>query len=162
MKVSFELDGEETTVETSPDRPLRDLLRAECGAKSVKSGCDSGRCGSCTVLLDGEAVKSCLVLAGKVDGRSVTTVEGFEEGTLGREVQDAFEEHFAVQCGYCSPGFVLSALDYLDDDPSADREDIRSALTGNVCRCTGYEKILDAVEAVAADRQADRTAEDGE
>ena len=149
MRVTFELDGEETTVEVPPDRPLRDVLRRDCDAQQVKTGCDSGRCGVCTVLLDGTAVKSCLVVAAKVDGRSVTTVAGIEDGTLGREVQDAFEDHRAIQCGYCTPGFVLSAVAYLEEHPDADREDLRSALSGNVCRCTGYEKVLDAVAAVA-------------
>lgn len=153
MNITFELDGEETTVDVPPDRPLREVLRDECERRSVKSGCDSGRCGACTVLLDGEAVKSCLVLAGKVDGRSVRTVAGIDDGTLGREVQDAFEEHSAVQCGYCTPGFVLSALSTLEDDPGVDRDDLREALAGNACRCTGYEKILDAVADVAT--QAD-------
>lgn len=149
MKVSFELDGEQTTVDVPPDRPLRDVLRRDCDARQVKSGCDSGRCGVCTVLVDGTAVKSCLVVAAKVDGRSVTTVGGIADGTLGRELQDAFEDHRAIQCGYCTPGFVLSAVAYLEDHPDADREELRSALSGNVCRCTGYEKILDAVAAVA-------------
>ena len=149
MKISFELDGEETTVDVPPDRPLREVLRNECEERSVKSGCDSGRCGACTVLLDGEAVKSCLVLAAKVDGRSVTTVAGIEAGTLGRDVQDAFEDHAALQCGYCTPGFVLSAVSALEADSEADREALRAALSGNACRCTGYEKILDAVAAVA-------------
>jgi len=152
VKVSFELDGEALTVETPPDRSLREVLREDCDARSVKAGCDGGRCGACTVLLDGVAVKACLVMAAKVDGRSVTTVEGVADGSLGREVQDAFEEHAALQCGYCTPGVVLSALAYLDDDPDADRESLRAALSGNVCRCTGYEKILDAVEAVAERR----------
>jgi len=151
MKISFELDGKETTVDVPPDRPLRDVLRNECEARSVKSGCDSGRCGSCTVLMDGEAVKSCLVLAGKVDGRTVSTVAGIEEGSLGHDIQDAFEEHAAIQCGYCAPGFVLSAVSTLADDPEVDRADLREALAGNACRCTGYEKILDAVSDVAGE-----------
>ena len=152
MRITFDLDGEETTVDVPPDRPLRDVLREDCDAKSVKTGCDSGRCGVCTVLLDGEAVKSCLVVAGKVDGRSVTTVAGLADGTLGRDVQAAFEAHSALQCGYCTPGFVLSALAYLRDDPEADREAVRSALSGNACRCTGYESIVDAVVDVAEGR----------
>jgi carbon-monoxide dehydrogenase small subunit len=147
MNVTFTLDGAERTVDVPPDRPLREVLREDCDRKSVKTGCDSGRCGSCTVLLDGDAIKSCLVMAAQVDGRSVRTVEGIGAGDPGRELQDAFEDHFAVQCGYCTPGFVLSALAYLEDHPDADRDDLRSALEGNVCRCTGYEKILDAVEA---------------
>lgn len=154
MRLTFELDGREQTVDVSPDTPLRDVLRTECETTGVKSGCDSGRCGACTVHLDGEAVKSCLVPAGKADGSSITTVEGIESGTLGGEVQDAFEEHFAVQCGYCAPGMVMSALAYLEDDPAADREAIRAAIEGNACRCTGYETILDAIEAVAEARSA--------
>lgn len=152
MNISFELDGERTRVDVPPDRPLRTVLRRDTGTRCVKAGCDSGRCGACTVLLDGDAVKSCLVMAAKVDGRAVTTVAGIEDGSLGRDVQASFEEHFAVQCGYCTPGFVLSTLEYVADDPSEDRDDVRAALRGNVCRCTGYEKIVDAVEAVVADR----------
>jgi aerobic-type carbon monoxide dehydrogenase small subunit (CoxS/CutS family) len=145
VRITFDLDGEATTVDVPPDRPLREVLRDDCEKRCVKSGCDSGRCGACTVLLDGDAVKSCLVLAGKVDGRSVTTVAGIDDGSHGRAIQDAFEEHGALQCGYCTPGFVLSARSYLEDNPEADRDDIGEALSGNVCRCTGYEKILDAV-----------------
>lgn len=151
MRITFELDGEETTVDVPPDRPLREVLRDDCEKRCVKSGCDSGRCGACTVLLDGDAVKSCLVLAGKVGGRSVRTVAGIDDGNHGRAVQDAFEEHGALQCGYCTPGFVLSALSYLDEHPEADRDDIGEALAGNVCRCTGYEKIVDAVADVASE-----------
>ncbi|QCC50521.1 (2Fe-2S)-binding protein [Halapricum salinum] len=152
MNIQFELDGEQRTVEMAPDAPLRDVLRGPCEKTCVKSGCDSGRCGVCTVLLDGEAVKSCLVPAGKADGATITTVEGIEEGSLGESVQAAFDEAFALQCGYCTPGFVLTALAYLEDDPDADREAIRSAVAGNACRCTGYETILDAIESVAEDR----------
>ncbi|MFC7113758.1 (2Fe-2S)-binding protein [Natronoarchaeum sp. GCM10025703] len=152
MRLAFELDGKQRTVEVAPDEPLRDVLRETCDRTGIKSGCDSGRCGACTVHLDGEAVKSCLVPAGKADGTSITTVEGIEDGTLGREIQDAFEEQFALQCGYCSPGFVMTALAYLQDDPDADRAAIREAIAGNACRCTGYENILDAIEVVAADQ----------
>jgi carbon-monoxide dehydrogenase small subunit len=157
MNVAFTLDGEQVEVDVAPDRPLREVLRAECDSRSVKTGCDSGRCGSCTVLLDGEAVKACLVPAAKADGRSVTTVEAIHERPVGRALQDAFEAEFALQCGYCTPGFLLAAVSYLEDDPSPDREEIRTAIEGNVCRCTGYERIVDAVEVVARDRETDRT-----
>lgn len=153
VKLTFELDGERTQVDVPPDGPLRTVLRNECGKTCVKTGCDSGRCGACTVLLDGAAVKSCLVLAGKAADRSVTTVEGIKDGTLGREVQTAFQDHFALQCGYCTPGFVLSALDYVGGDPSGHRDDIRAAIRGNVCRCTGYAKIVDAIEDVVGGRE---------
>lgn len=155
MNVAFELNGKPTSVTVRPDRTLRSVLREECGEKSVKTGCDSGRCGSCTVLLDGNAMKSCLVVAAKADGRSVVTVEGIEEGSLGNDVQTAFETHAALQCGYCTPGFVLTVLDLLEDDDSPDRDAVRSEIEGNVCRCTGYEKILEAVVAVS-----DQTAND--
>jgi len=108
----------------------------------------------CTVHVDGEAAKSCLVLAGKVDGKSVTTVEGFSDGDGLREIQVALDEHFGLQCGYCTPGFVMSAADYLDDGPEPDREEIKSAIKGNLCRCTGYVKIIDAIEDVATDEPA--------
>jgi carbon-monoxide dehydrogenase small subunit len=146
MNVTFELNGERTSVTTRPDRTLRSVLREECGEKSVKTGCNTGRCGSCTVLLDGNAVKSCLVVAGKVDGRSVVTAEGLDENDTGTAVQRAFERNAALQCGYCTPGFVLTVLDFVEDADSPDRDETRSAIEGNVCRCTGYEKILDAVD----------------
>lgn len=149
MNIELTVDGEQRTIDVAPETPLRDILRDECEKTSVKSGCDTGRCGACTVHLEGSAVKSCLVPAGKVDGASIVTVEGIENGSLGSEVQDAFDECFALQCGYCTPGLVMSALAYLDDDPEADRETIRGAIAGNACRCTGYENVLDAIEAVA-------------
>lgn len=149
MELTFDLDGETVTVDVPPDAPLRNVLREPCSKTSVKAGCDSGRCGACTVHLDGEAVKSCLVPAGRVDGATVTTVEGIEAGTLGRDVQAAFDESFALQCGYCTPGLVMTALSYLEENPDADREAIESAIAGNACRCTGYQQIVDAVESVA-------------
>ncbi|MFB6110242.1 MAG: (2Fe-2S)-binding protein [Halodesulfurarchaeum sp.] len=146
MNIAFELNGEPTTVNVRPDRTVRSVLREECGEKSVKSGCDSGRCGSCTVLVDGDAVKSCLVLAGKIDGRSVVTAAGIGETDLGNDVRAAFEDHAALQCGYCTPGFVVTVQDFLEGADSPNRAEIKSAIEGNVCRCTGYERILDAVE----------------
>jgi aerobic-type carbon monoxide dehydrogenase small subunit (CoxS/CutS family) len=150
MHIEFELDGEPVEAEVDPDTPLRDVLREEFDKTGVKVGCLSGRCGVCTVHLEDTAVKSCLVMAPKADGKSVTTISGLADGEDGlHEVQEAFVDHFASQCGYCTPGFVMSAVDYLEDDPDGDRDDVRAALKGNVCRCTGYEKILDAVEDVA-------------
>lgn len=152
MNVEFELNGEPVSADVDPTEPLRDVLRREFDLTGVKSGCLSGRCGVCTVHVDDDAAKSCLVLAGKVDGKSVTTIEGLSDGDELRDVQVALDEHFGLQCGYCTPGFVMSAADYLDGNPDPDRDEIRTAIKGNLCRCTGYVKILDAVESVATER----------
>jgi len=151
IRVGFELDGEAVTATARPDTPLRDLLRDTFEKTGVKVGCESGRCGVCTVLLDDEPVKSCLVPAPKVEGRSVTTVHGLGgDGEL-TPVQEAFVEHFATQCGYCTPGFVVTATDFVATAEDPSRGEIEAALEGNVCRCTGYERIVDAVAAAAAD-----------
>jgi aerobic-type carbon monoxide dehydrogenase small subunit (CoxS/CutS family) len=149
-ELSFSLDGQPVTVDVDPTTPLRDVLRDSLGARGVKAACDSGRCGVCTVHLDGEAVKSCLVVAGKADGREVTTVAGVGDSEDGlTDLQQAFVDNFAAQCGYCTPGFVMTASAYLERAaPDDDRETIRSELEGNVCRCTGYHRIVDAVEDV--------------
>lgn len=152
MKIEFELNGREVSADIDPHEPLRNVLRREFDMTGVKSGCLSGRCGVCTIHLDGEAVKSCLLLAGKVDGRSVTTVKGIADGDELHDVQVALDENFGLQCGYCTPGFVMSAAEYLDDNPSPDRDEIKGAVKGNLCRCTGYVKIIDAIEDVAVER----------
>jgi aerobic-type carbon monoxide dehydrogenase small subunit (CoxS/CutS family) len=149
-EIEFELNGTTVQTDVSPDTLLRDVLRDEFGQVDVKEGCLSGRCGVCTVHLDGQSIKSCLVMVGKVDGRSVTTVAGVSDGEF-NEIQEAFVDHFAAQCGYCTPGFVMSATEYVETNPDPDRDEIRDALKGNICRCTGYEKIIDAVEDVATD-----------
>lgn len=151
VRIEFELNGRDVSATAPPDAPLRDVLREEFGRTDVKSGCLSGRCGVCTVRVDGQAVKSCLTMAAKADGSDVTTVAGVADGDELHPLQDAFVEHFAVQCGYCTPGFIMSALDYVEADPSGDRDDIKAALKGNLCRCTGYVKILDAMEAAVED-----------
>jgi aerobic-type carbon monoxide dehydrogenase small subunit (CoxS/CutS family) len=161
MTIDFELNGESITVDTSPDRSLRELLREQLDSYEVKRGCRSGRCGVCTVLLDGTAVKSCLVMAPKVDGCSVRTVADI--GTDGdiHPVQQAFVDEFAIQCGYCTPGFVLTTVDFLSEMETFDRAEAKKAIKGNVCRCTGYEKILDAIEA-CQDVEASPTSADDE
>ncbi|WP_318567965.1 (2Fe-2S)-binding protein [Salinigranum marinum] len=150
MKIQFELDGERVEADVSPTTPLRDVLREEFDKTGVKSGCSSGRCGVCTVLLDGRAVKSCLVISGKVDGAEVTTIEGVGDEDDPHPVQEAFVDQFASQCGYCTPGFVMAAVEYVDS-PRRDSMSTRDAIKGNVCRCTGYAKIVDAIEAVTRD-----------
>lgn len=149
MTIEFELNGEQVTTDVSPDTPLREVLREEFGKTGVKVGCLSGRCGVCTIHIDGQAAKSCLVLAGKADGKEVTTIEGIAEDGQLHEVQEAFVDNFSAQCGYCTPGFIMSAVEYTENGGSADRDEIKAGLKGNLCRCTGYKKILDAVESVA-------------
>lgn len=151
MDVEFELNGETVSTTVDPATPLRDVLREDFGLRGTKAGCLSGRCGVCTVHLDDTPVKSCLILAGKLEGRSVRTVEGLAEDDELTDVQQSFADHHASQCGYCTPGFVMTATDFVEsaDDPT--RDEIRNAIKGNVCRCTGYEKIIEAIDDVASD-----------
>ena len=152
-EIEFELNGETKRVDVEPTTPLREMLREEFGLTGTKVGCLSGRCGVCTVHVDGTAVKSCLVMASKADGAAVETIEGMDEGEDLHELQEAFDEHFASQCGYCTPGFIMAAKEFAEEDrerpPS--REEIRDSMKGNLCRCTGYEKIIDAIESVVTD-----------
>ncbi|HXG16008.1 MAG TPA: (2Fe-2S)-binding protein [Calidithermus sp.] len=136
-------------VEARPEQTLLELLRDGLGVFDVKEGCDEGVCGACTVLLDGRPVSSCLLLAPAVHGRTVLTVRGLEADGALHPLQEAFLRHGAVQCGFCTPGMLLTALAFLERRPAAGREALRRALEGNLCRCTGYAKILDAVEAYA-------------
>jgi carbon-monoxide dehydrogenase small subunit len=149
----FELNGKNVDVEAKPTMTLLELLRGELGVMSVKKGCEQGECGACTVLLDGLPITSCLILAPQVDGRHVTTVEGLAENPLMKELRNAFMENGAVQCGYCTPGMLLSAYALLRDNPHPSEEEVRTGIEGNICRCTGYvkiiEAILDAVERIA-------------
>ena len=149
MKISFTLNGKMTSVDVPPDRKVVDLLREDLGLTGTKEGCGAGECGACTILVEGESRLSCLMLAAQLQGRSITTIEGLaqqqEEGAL-HPVQEAFIECGAVQCGFCTPGMVLSAVDLLGRNSDPDREEIRRGLSGNLCRCTGYVKIVDAVE----------------
>jgi carbon-monoxide dehydrogenase small subunit len=152
MRVSFVLNGRRRELEALPSRTLLETLREDLGLMDVKEGCGEGVCGACTVLLDGRPVSSCLLLAPAVRGRSVRTLRGLQENGELHALQAAFVAHGAVQCGFCTPGMVLTALAFLDRSPRPERAAIRRALEGNLCRCTGYAKILDAVEAYAAER----------
>lgn len=147
ITIQFNLNGRDVSVQANPNRRLVDFLREDMGMLSVKEGCGEGECGACTVIYNGEAVTSCLMLAGQVEGGSVITLEGVgrENGELD-EIQQAFVEAGAVQCGYCTPGMILSAKALLDRNPKAGHEEIRRAMSGNLCRCTGYSKIIQAVE----------------
>lgn len=124
-----------------------DVLREDLGLTGVKHGCDDSNCGVCTVIMDGKAVKSCSVLIGQAQGTKVTTIEGLETENGLHPLQKAFIEHFAIQCGFCTPGMILSAKALLDENPNATEDEIREALHGNICRCTGYKKIVEAIEA---------------
>lgn len=124
---------------------LADLLRDELGLTGTHLGCEHGVCGACTVLLDGDAVRSCLVLAVQAEGREVRTVEGLADGDQLGPVQQAFWEAHGFQCGFCTPGFVMTTVALLEENPTADEAEIREALSGNICRCTGYQSIVDGV-----------------
>jgi aerobic-type carbon monoxide dehydrogenase small subunit (CoxS/CutS family) len=143
--IQFHLNGELTRVAVLPEETLLYVLREKLKIKGVKKGCGEGECGSCTVLLDGQPVVSCLLPAAKVANRQVLTIEGVSQNGRLHAVQEAFLEAGAVQCGFCTPGMVLSAKALLDRCPSPSEQDIRSALSGNICRCTGYEQIKEAV-----------------
>lgn len=125
---------------------LLDLIRKELNLKGSKKGCDNGNCGSCTVLMDGKAVNSCMTLALQANGKSILTIEGLSDGKALHPIQEAFIEKGAVQCGFCTPGMVMSAKGLLDKNPDPTEDEIREGLSGNYCRCTGYTKIIDAVK----------------
>jgi len=136
-------------VAVDPNTTLVDLLRYHLGLTGTKKGCDLGDCGACTVLMDGKAVNSCLVLAVQASGRTVQTIEGLETAAGLHPLQQAFIEKGAIQCGFCSSGMILSAKELLDRTPHPQEPEIRSAISGNLCRCTGYQKIIEAIKDVA-------------
>ncbi len=144
----MEINGEQKSFEIEPSLKLIDLLRRE-GYQGVKKGCDEGHCGSCTVLLDGEPVLSCIQFAAQVDGQSITTIEGLGTVDEPHPLQEEFVEKGAVQCGFCVPGMILSAKALLDDNSDPKESEIKRALDGNYCRCTGYVKQLEAVQSAA-------------
>ena len=146
MKISFTLNGRPRQVECPPDERVVDLLRRDLELTGSKEGCGAGECGACTVLVDGQSRLSCLMLAAQLQGRSITTIEGLADEQGLHPLQEAFVEKGAVQCGFCTPGMILAAVDLLSRRPHPDREEIRQGLSGNLCRCTGYQKIIDAVE----------------
>jgi carbon-monoxide dehydrogenase small subunit len=139
-----------------PHKTLLEVLREDLGLTGTKHGCELGECGTCAVLLDGEPVLSCLVLGVACQGRSVATVEGMADGPTLHPLQDTFAELGAAQCGYCTPGFLLTAQALLNERPNPTRDEIKSALAGNLCRCTGYLKIYEAVELAAARMRGER------
>ncbi|MBA4392156.1 MAG: ferredoxin [Desulfobacca sp.] len=156
MPIHFLLNSKETRFDGPPDRRVVDLLREDLGLTGTKEACGSGECGACTILVDGKPCLSCLMLAAQLAGRSITTIEGLAGGEGLHPVQQAFIEQGAVQCGFCTPGMVLSALSLLEENATPSRSEIREGLSGNLCRCTGYQKIVDAVEEAAKKRGEDQ------
>jgi aerobic-type carbon monoxide dehydrogenase small subunit (CoxS/CutS family) len=149
MMVQLKVNGELRSAIVAPETTLLGLLREHLGLTGAKLGCDVGDCGTCTVIVDGIAVNSCLMLAGKADGREVTTIEGLATANELHPLQQAFEQRAALQCGFCGPGMLMSAKNLLDRNPKPTREEIKDALSGNLCRCTGYTKIIEAIMEVS-------------
>jgi carbon-monoxide dehydrogenase small subunit len=147
--VVLRVNGEEQELLIHPHRTLAEVLREELQLTGTKQSCNEGACGTCTVLLDGEPVRSCLLLAADAEGREITTIEGLSrEGEL-HPLQASFVEHYAIQCGFCTPGMILTAKALLDANPHPTDEEIRQAISGNICRCTGYAKIVEAIKAAS-------------
>jgi carbon-monoxide dehydrogenase small subunit len=154
QKISFVLNDSPVAVETDPGRRAVDVLREDLGLTGTKEGCGEGECGACSVLVDNVVKLSCLMTAGQLEGKRVVTIEGIAgDGEL-HPVQRSFVELGAVQCGFCTPGMVVTAVGFLEVNPAPTRDEIRVAMSGNVCRCTGYQKIIDAVEDAAEKMRA--------
>jgi carbon-monoxide dehydrogenase small subunit len=148
--ISMSVNGENMEVAFAPHKTLLEVLREDMGLTGTKHGCELGECGCCAVLVDGQPVLSCLALGVAMEGREITTIEGMAEGNTLHPLQQTFAELGAAQCGYCTPGFLLTAKVLLDKEKKPSREEIKEALSGNICRCTGYIKIYEAVELAAA------------
>ena len=147
ITIHLTVNGESVAADVRPDETLLSLLRSRLGLTGTKESCAVGECGACTVILDGLAVKSCVTLAAQCDGKRIITIEGLEQNGELHPLQRCFVETNAVQCGFCTPGFIMTALAYLGEHPNPTRDEIRAAISGNLCRCTGYEQIVDAIEA---------------
>lgn len=144
-EIQFVLNGLSQVLRVKPSDKLIDVIRDRMGMTSVKYGCGKGECGACTVLLDGKTIRSCLTYAVEIDGHTIETLEGFQK--LGQtHIQEIYAKHNSFQCGFCAPGFILSTEELLRSNPSPNEEEIREALAGNLCRCTGYKNILEAVD----------------
>ncbi len=148
--IELKVNGESYDVAVEPRRTLLEVLREQLGLTGTKEGCDAGDCGTCTVLLDGEPVPSCLVLAIDAQGKDILTIEGLSNGPELHRIQKAFVDYGAIQCGFCSPGMMLTAKALLDKNPNPTEADVRKAISGNLCRCTGYVKIIEATMVAAA------------
>jgi carbon-monoxide dehydrogenase small subunit len=150
QRITLQVNGEVHEVYAFPNMTLLEVLREELHLTGAKESCGQGACGACTVLLDGLPVRSCLLFAREAEGRQVLTIEGLASGGKLHPIQEAFVGHHAIQCGFCTPGMILTAKALLDRTPDPTEEEIRRALAGNICRCTGYVKIVEAIKAAAA------------
>ncbi len=153
VTVSMTVNGRQVSGEVEPRTLLSDFLRYNLNLTGTHVGCDTSQCGCCVVHLDGDSVKACTLLAAQVEGASVTTIEGLAQGGQLHPVQEAFREHHAFQCGFCTPGMIMSAVDLLQKNASPSEHDVREWLEGNLCRCTGYHNIVKAILAAAANMQ---------
>jgi len=149
VDINLKINGEDYKLKVKPNTLLLDLIRDEIGLTGTKRGCDTGECGACTVLIDGIPVNSCLVLAVEVNSKKITTIEGLSNNGQLHPLQEAFIEEGAVQCGFCTPGMILSAKALLDKNPTPTEQEIKVAIAGNLCRCTGYKKIIKAIISAA-------------
>ena len=153
-EVTLIINGTEHTVTVEPRRTLADVIRDDCGQTGTHIGCEHGVCGACTILLDGDPVRSCLMFAVQARGRAIRTVEGLQRGEQLHPMQQAFMRHHALQCGFCTPGFLMLAVGALEKQPDLGDEQLLDILSANLCRCTGYENIVKAVRAAAVDMKA--------
>ena len=152
----FTLNGEEKSLDIEAGISVLQLIRDVLELKGTKEGCGIGECGACTVVVDGKAVNACLMFAAQLDGRDVLTVEGLGEDDALHPIQQSFIEHHAVQCGFCTPGILMSTHALLEENPQPERDEIVKAVSGNLCRCTGYQSIIDAIDAAAKSANCDR------
>ena len=152
--ITLTVNGTDYDVRVEPRRTLADTLRDQCGLTGTNSGCEHGICGTCTVLVDGEPMRACLMFAIQAQGRKIRTVEGLADGDKLHPLQQAFIDHHALQCGFCTPGFLMLAVGVLEREPDISDEDIREMLSANLCRCTGYKNIIKAVQAAAKQMRA--------
>jgi carbon-monoxide dehydrogenase small subunit len=150
--ITLTVNEKNYNLEIDDTKTLMDVLREDLGLYGVKKSCNEGECGACTVLIDGKAVNSCMTLAASVDNKQITTIEGIEKNNDLHPLQKAFIKYGAVQCGYCSPGMVLTSIALLNENPNPTINEIKEALQGNLCRCTGYQQIIDAVYSVGKSR----------
>ena len=146
VSIKTTINSRQYEVTVRPNMTLLDLLRDELGLTGTKRGCEVGECGACTVLLDGQAVNSCLVLAPQIEGREILTIEGLASGETLHPLQESFLDHDAVHCGFCTPGMIMSAKELIDKSPNPTEQEIRTAISGNLCRCSGYQQIVDAIK----------------